>query len=144
MTVCGIFRGATVVRGPDWDWGNQDGNTRLPKTKPTTKQTSNGFQFILMTGGPDKKGLVLDIRGWDNESERSVVNVAWQTGITNVYRLGHKGKVDLKCTEPAANGSYYRTHLPVLGMLKYCSTYLIVCTQDAHFKIAGCYVLRWR
>ena len=21
----GIFRGAKVLRGPDWDWGNQDG-----------------------------------------------------------------------------------------------------------------------
>ena len=24
----GIFTGARVVRGPDWDWGNQDG--KLP------------------------------------------------------------------------------------------------------------------
>ena len=57
----------------------------------------------------------MDVRGWDNESERSVVNVAWQSGITNVYRLGHKGKVDMRCIEPASNGSYYRKHLPVLG-----------------------------
>lgn len=32
-----------------------------------------------------------------------------------MYRLGHKGKVDLKCTTVAEGGRYYRDHLPVLG-----------------------------
>ncbi|KAF8774870.1 E3 ubiquitin-protein ligase MIB2 like protein [Argiope bruennichi] len=86
----GIFVGAKVVRGPDWDWGNQD-------------------------GGEGKTGKVLDIRGWDNESERSVANVTWSSGSTNVYRLGHKGKVDLKYTQDAVGGYYYRDHLPILG-----------------------------
>ena len=27
VTSRGIFTGAKVVRGPDWDWGNQDGET---------------------------------------------------------------------------------------------------------------------
>lgn len=62
-----------------------------------------------------KIGTVLDIRGWDNESGRSVANVSWTTGSTNVYRLGHKGKVDLKCSQEASGGFYYREHLPVLG-----------------------------
>lgn len=57
----------------------------------------------------------MDIRGWDNESARSVVNVTWTSGSTNVYRLGHKGKVDIKCVQEASGGSYYREHLPVLG-----------------------------
>ncbi|KAJ1522563.1 hypothetical protein ONE63_001749 [Megalurothrips usitatus] len=86
----GIFIGARVVRGHDWDWGNQD-------------------------GGEGKTGRVTDIRGWDNESGRSVANVTWTTGSTNVYRLGHKGKVDLRYIEPASGGSYYREHLPILG-----------------------------
>lgn len=25
----GIFQGVKVVRGPDWDWGNQDGEANL-------------------------------------------------------------------------------------------------------------------
>ena len=30
----------------------------------------------------------MEIRGWDNESCRSVANVSWASGSTNVYRLG--------------------------------------------------------
>lgn len=58
----------------------------------------------------------MDIRGWDNESGRSVANVAWTSGSTNVYRLGHKGKVDLKYIQDASGGYYYKDHLPVLGV----------------------------
>ncbi|KAI1301242.1 E3 ubiquitin-protein ligase MIB2 [Halotydeus destructor] len=86
----GIFVGARVVRGFDWDWGNQD-------------------------GGDGKVGKVIDIRGWDNESRRSVANVMWAYGATNVYRLGHKGKVDLKYVVDSPGGNYYRDHLPIAG-----------------------------
>lgn len=86
----GIFVGAKVIRGPDWEWGLQD-------------------------GGDGKTGRVMEIRGWDNESCRSVANVSWVTGSTNVYRLGHKGNVDLKYLQPAAGGYYYRDHMPILG-----------------------------
>ena len=60
-------------------------------------------------------GTVEDIRGWDNESGRSVANITWASGMTNVYRLGHKGKADLKYIESAEGPYYYRDHLPVLG-----------------------------
>lgn len=86
----GIFVGAKVCRGPDWEWGQQD-------------------------GGDGKTGRVMEIRGWDNESCRSVANVSWVSGSTNVYRLGHKGNVDLKYLQPAVGGAYYRDHMPVLG-----------------------------
>ncbi|VDH99791.1 E3 ubiquitin-protein ligase mind-bomb [Mytilus galloprovincialis] len=86
----GLINGARVVRGPDWDWGNQD-------------------------GGEGKIGKITEIRGWDSESERSVSNVAWQTGSTNVYRVGHKGKVDLKYVTAGQGIYYYKEHLPVLG-----------------------------
>lgn len=32
----------------------------------------------------------MEIRGWDNESCRSVANVSWASGSTNVYRLGKR------------------------------------------------------
>ena len=64
----GIFPGAQVKRGPDWDWGNQD-------------------------GGQQSIGRVLDVRGWESESFRSVACVKWKPTSTNVYRVGHKGKV---------------------------------------------------
>uniref|UniRef100_A0A182NP47 RING-type E3 ubiquitin transferase n=1 Tax=Anopheles dirus TaxID=7168 RepID=A0A182NP47_9DIPT len=86
----GIFVGARVTRGPDWEWNNQD-------------------------GGPGKTGRVMEIRGWDNESCRSVASVAWASGSTNVYRLGHKGNVDLRYVQPAVGGYYYKDHMPVLG-----------------------------
>ncbi|XP_063144232.1 E3 ubiquitin-protein ligase MIB2 isoform X4 [Rattus norvegicus] len=86
----GIFQGAKVVRGPDWEWGSQD-------------------------GGEGKTGRVVDIRGWDVETGRSVASVTWADGTTNVYRVGHKGKVDLKCVGEAAGGFYYKEHLPKLG-----------------------------
>lgn len=79
-----------VVRGPDWEWGSQD-------------------------GGEGKPGRVVDIRGWDVETGRSVASVTWADGTTNVYRMGHKGKVDLKCVAEAAGGFYYKEHLPILG-----------------------------
>lgn len=59
--------------------------------------------------------MVVEIRGWDNISCRSVANVSWVSGSTNVYRLGHKGNVDLKYVQPASGGFYYRDHMPVLG-----------------------------
>ncbi|GAA6108319.1 E3 ubiquitin-protein ligase MIB2 isoform X3 [Tachysurus ichikawai] len=86
----GIFQGVKVVRGPDWDWGNQD-------------------------GGEGKIGKVVDIRGWDQESGRSVASVTWSNGTTNVYRMGHKGKVDLKYVSDGQGGFYYKEHLPKLG-----------------------------
>ncbi|XP_078186108.1 E3 ubiquitin-protein ligase MIB2 isoform X5 [Callithrix jacchus] len=86
----GIFQGAKVVRGPDWEWGSQD-------------------------GGEGKPGRVVDIRGWDVETGRSVASVTWADGTTNVYRVGHKGKVDLRCVGDAAGGFYYKDHLPRLG-----------------------------
>ncbi|XP_074831656.1 E3 ubiquitin-protein ligase MIB2 isoform X2 [Carettochelys insculpta] len=90
ITLKGTFQGAKVVRGPDWEWGNQD-------------------------GGEGKTGKVVDIRGWDVETGRSVASVTWSDGTTNVYRVGHKGKVDLKCIVEASGGFYYKEHLPRLG-----------------------------
>ena len=99
----GIYPGAKVSRGHDWNWKDQD-------------------------GGPGKLGKVLDIQGWDDESGRSVANIAWSSsGITNVYRIGHKGKVDVRIASghsAATNGHYYPDHLPVLGKLNTVSVSL--------------------
>lgn len=72
------------------------------------------LEFII-TGGEGKIGKTTDIRGWDSESGRSVAHVTWQSGSTNVYRVGHKGKVDLKYIQSAPGWTYYKEHLPVLG-----------------------------
>lgn len=69
----------------------------------------------MLSGGEGKIGKVSDIRGWDSESGRSVAHVTWASGSTNVYRVGHKGKVDLKYITASSGGFYYKDHLPVLG-----------------------------
>lgn len=91
VTAKGLFPDAEVVRGQDWLWADQD-------------------------GGLGKSGLLLEVRGWENVTYRSVVEVEWkEIHKKNVYRVGHKGKVDLKCKESASGGYYYPEHLPVLG-----------------------------
>ncbi|KAF5271379.1 hypothetical protein FQA39_LY08177 [Lamprigera yunnana] len=106
----GIFVAAKVVRGFNWEWGNQD-------------------------GGEGKVGKVLDIRGWDNESSRSVANVTWISGSTNVYRLGHKGNCDVKFIESVTGGSYYSKHLPILGHTLEQSVVRPVCTGPSPFSV---------
>lgn len=69
----------------------------------------------VCVGGEGKVGKVVDIRGWDTESGRSVASVTWSNGTTNVYRMGHKGKVDLKYVSDGQGGFYYKDHLPKLG-----------------------------
>ncbi|XP_073976711.1 E3 ubiquitin-protein ligase mind bomb 2 isoform X2 [Rhodnius prolixus] len=86
----GMFVGAKVQRGKNWEWADQD-------------------------GGPESCGRIVETRGWDNETWRSVVNVTWASGLTNIYRVGHKGKVDLRCIELSNGGTYYPLHLALLG-----------------------------
>ena len=66
----GMFKGAKVVRGPDWEWKNQD-------------------------GGACMEGEVADVASWDNdESAKNAVRVYWKEGQrSNIYRLGKDGKV---------------------------------------------------
>ena len=48
--------------------------------------------------------------------QRSVGEVQWSNADNrNIYRLGHRGKVDLKCKEVGEGYDYYVDHLPVLG-----------------------------
>lgn len=70
-------------------------------------------------------GKVVDIRGWDNESGRSVASVTWSNGTTNVYRMGHKGKVDLKYVSDGQGGFYYKDHLPKLGKTYTCISHTL-------------------
>ena len=88
--VFGIFPGAVVARGKDWTWEDQD-------------------------GGPGKGGRVTRIQDWNGQTYRSVASVIWQTKIENMYRLGHKGKVDLLCVTPASGGPRFINHLPLVG-----------------------------
>ena len=87
----GIHPGSKVVRGNDWQWGDQDGG-----------QGSEG----------EVKGHASALQA---ESARSKVRVEWPGGVTNSYRLGFHGNVDLLCVEEEVGPFYYRDHLPLLG-----------------------------
>jgi len=88
--IIGAFRGAIVVRGHDWEWGDQD-------------------------GGPGSQGRVKEITNWNDQTGNSVACVVWSGSKENLYRLGHKSKVDIRCIQPSSGGKIYPAHLPLLG-----------------------------
>lgn len=61
-----IAQGARVVRGPDWRWEDQDGNPN-PCEGVVTGEIHNGW-----------------------------IDVKWDHGLRNSYRMGAEGKYDLK------------------------------------------------
>ena len=71
--------GLRVVRGPDWEWGEQD-------------------------GGEGYVGTVVEVDEAVNvESGRSVV-VQWDCGERCRYRCGAEGKYDLRVLDSAPTG----------------------------------------
>ncbi|XP_049830572.1 E3 ubiquitin-protein ligase MIB1 [Schistocerca gregaria] len=86
----GIFPGARVVRGVDWQWEDQD-------------------------GGNGRRGKVNEIQDWSAASPRSAAYVIWDNGAKNLYRVGFEGMADLKVVNDAKGQTVYRDHLPLLG-----------------------------
>ncbi|XP_055906296.1 E3 ubiquitin-protein ligase mind-bomb isoform X1 [Eupeodes corollae] len=86
----GIFPGARVVRGVDWQWEDQD-------------------------GGVGRRGKVNEIQDWSSASPRSAAYVVWDNGAKNLYRVGFEGMADLKVVNDAKGTTVYRDHLPLLG-----------------------------
>lgn len=68
--------GVRVVRGPDWEWGGQDG----------------GEGFV---------GTVVGL-----EEGSGDVLVQWDMGQRNKYRCGYTGKYDLRILDNAPAGIY--------------------------------------
>ncbi|XP_026470111.1 E3 ubiquitin-protein ligase MIB1-like isoform X2 [Ctenocephalides felis] len=90
ITVRGIYPGARVVRGVDWQWEDQD-------------------------GGNGRRGKVNEIQDWSAASPRSAAYVVWDNGAKNLYRVGFEGMADLKVASDAKGLTVYRDHLPLLG-----------------------------
>lgn len=84
----GLFPGAKVKRGPDWDWGDQDG-----------------------TG----TGSAVDFDNWEDSRMRNGLSIKWANGKQNSYRVGYRGKLDLIYVQASTWFQCYPTHLPVLG-----------------------------
>lgn len=71
IPIRGIFPGARVIRGVDWQWEDQD-------------------------GGNGRRGKVTEIQDWSAASPRSAAYIIWDTGAKNLYRVGFEGQADLK------------------------------------------------
>ena len=48
-----------------------------------------------------------------------------------MYRMGHKGKVDLKYYTDKSGGNYYPTHLPVLGKASGINAFYMCVTANS-------------
>ncbi|XP_066156135.1 E3 ubiquitin-protein ligase MIB1 [Euwallacea fornicatus] len=90
IAIRGIFPGARVVRGVDWQWEDQD-------------------------GGNGRRGKVQEIQDWSAASPRSAAYIVWDNGSKNLYRVGFEGMADLKVVNDAKGQNVYRDHLPCLG-----------------------------
>ncbi|CAG4944445.1 unnamed protein product [Colias eurytheme] len=92
QAVRGIFPGARVVRGVDWQWEDQD-------------------------GGNGRRGKVNEVQDWSAASPRSAAYVIWDNGAKNLYRVGFEGMADLKVVNDVKGQNVYKEHLPLLGEL---------------------------
>ena len=76
----GVKVGLRVVRGGDWQWGNQDG----------------GEGFV---------GTVVEVGGQSgSRNPDKTVVVVWDTGVCAKYRAGYDGKDDLLVLNNAPAG----------------------------------------
>jgi E3 ubiquitin-protein ligase mind-bomb len=68
LTFRGLFAGARVTRGPDWNYGDQDASEK-------------------------RAGKVIEIQDWSRTSPRSAAYVVWDNNRENLYRVGFDGMV---------------------------------------------------
>jgi len=66
-----------------------------------------------VTGGVGSQGTVQEVGGRD-DSWNSVLDIQWDSGSSNRYRLGLDGKVDLHAVVESSGGFVYPEHLPKL------------------------------
>jgi E3 ubiquitin-protein ligase mind-bomb len=66
----GLYPGARVSRGPDWNYGEQD-------------------------SGEKKTGKIIEIQDWSKTHPRSAAYVVWDNNRENLYRVGIDGMVRL-------------------------------------------------
>ena len=116
--------GLRVVRGPDWQWGDQD-------------------------GGEGCLGTITELGGQGNAAEGALPLVLWDYGYrSNNYRCGKEGKYDLIVYDSAPAGEpilyalqlVYENHLSAAcsGMPnKYRGVCEMVLSSFSSFSIDG-------
>ena len=70
----------------------------------------------LLVGGDGKIGTVKAINNYGTLGhQRDAAHVTWPSKEGNKYKLGYRGKVDLRCVEEAPGMDFYKDHLFALG-----------------------------
>ena len=107
LTARGMFPGARVVRGIDWQWDDQDGtgggiycDVNIIFYIIYIYILMNNFWcmylcWILQTnaGGTSRRGKVTEIQDWSSSNPRSAAYVLWDNGAKNLYRVAFEGMV---------------------------------------------------
>ncbi|XP_015770068.1 PREDICTED: E3 ubiquitin-protein ligase MIB2-like isoform X3 [Acropora digitifera] len=99
------FLGVRVVRGPDWEWSNQDGG--------------EGSVGTVVQIGSDTKSAITE----------PIVLVQWDCGRKATYRAGMDGKYDLRILDTANGGERHLCitcdgcqRSPIIGSRWHCKT----------------------
>ena len=93
------YLGSRCIRGPDWQWGDQD-------------------------GGPGFAGTVVLVgRNQHPECPPGTVKVVWDNGMGQNYRIGHGGFFDLRLIDNGSSGVLHSNSrcsncsvFPILGI----------------------------
>jgi len=95
IAIRGLFPGARVVRGVDWQWEDQDGMINHVKLNHVLCPVFNcdNTKVICFIGGNGRRGKLTEIQDWSAASPRSAAYVIWDTGAKNLYRVGFEGMV---------------------------------------------------
>ena len=100
-----------VVRGPDWEWSNQDGG--------------EGSVGTVVQIGSDTKSAITE----------PIVLVQWDCGRKATYRAGMDGKYDLRILDTANGGIFSR----FCSLEQQCSSHwhssIAMKSHDARFNI---------
>ena len=65
------------------------------------------------------EGTVIEVVDFDSWTNRSAVKVVWDSGVEQIYEVGHLGKAQLQLVagDETEWGECYTSHLPPVGKL---------------------------
>ena len=105
--------GARVVRGLDWKWRDQDGNPQIEgKTLNFAPCVHLDVQWLVSS---------FTLGTVTGELHNGWIDVTWDHGGSNSYRMGAEGKFDLKLTSSSNQQSSKRYESSIKCVSDYIS-----------------------
>ena len=129
-----LVPGARVVRGLDWKWRDQDGSGNGMTTATTSSSSSSSAGASASSSSSSSHPPEGTVTG---ELHNGWIDVTWDHGGSNSYRMGAEGKYDLKLapsydpdvttaintsSATAANKKQTNVQQPLTGQRKSSST----------------------